>query len=342
MKRRTFLAAGVASAAAPALGSSAPSATIRLVNPRWSVRIDPRSLAIEVEPVGASAVTLSCGSTEGPVSGLETDGHTASWHWGEDFEVVCQLAGPDLHVDVTAKAPGELTLLNQPSAAMGKGLLLPISEGYFVAQDDANWHASLEGEALSVNEDLSLPLWGVDHGAFTLHWMCVNPFNNTLSFTANSDGLAVTLRHHFIRLAPETPMAMTLHLAGPDLLAGAKRYRRHLIEQGSFRSLADKIGATPSATKLLGATHLYLWDNGLVGIKDVRDWPGLLDRLRSAPGLPERMRATFDSDSAELLRSAPADPAAYATGTRLRGKVYWHLHHSRWNRPRPKDKAPAR
>ena len=66
-------------------------------------------------------------------------------------------------------------------------------------------------------------------------------------------------------------MALILHLGGSDLLAGAKRYRRHLIDQGDFRSLADKIAATPAAAKLVGATHLYLWDTGLLGLKDVRD-----------------------------------------------------------------------
>jgi hypothetical protein len=311
MKRRTFLAAGLASAAAPALGTRAPSAAIRVSNHHWSVEIEPRSLAIEVAPAGASVVTMSRGVAEHSVSNLRSDGPTASWRWDESFEIGCTLTGPDLDIRVTASAPGELTLLDQPGTAMGKGMLLPISEGYYVGPDDASWQASLEGEALSVNEDLSLPLWGVDHGAFTLHWLCLNPFNNALRFTAGSDGLALTLRHDFIRLAPATPMAMTLHLAGPDPLAGAKRYRRHLIEQGCFRSLADKIGATPSAAKLVGATHLYLWDNGLIGIKDVRDWPGLLDRLRGAPGLPERMRATFGRDTAELVRSAPPDPAPY-------------------------------
>jgi hypothetical protein len=103
-----------------------------------------------------------------------------------------------------------------------------------------------------------------------------------------------------------------LPLGGPEPLSGARRYRRHLIEQGRFRSLADKIRATPSAAKLIGATHLYLWDNGLIGVRDVRDWPGLLDRLRNAPGLPERIRARFEPDTADLVRTSSPRPARYA------------------------------
>src|SRR5215207_2119919 len=126
MKRRTFLAAGLASAAAPALGTRPLADAIRLSNHQWSVQIDPRSLAIEVVPVGASAVTMSRGVAEHSVSDLKADGHTASWRWDEVFEIACTLTGPDLAIRVTASAPGELALLDQPGAAMGKGLLLPI------------------------------------------------------------------------------------------------------------------------------------------------------------------------------------------------------------------------
>lgn len=311
MRRRSFLAASLAAAASPALARGAPTNPIRLANEQWAVEIDPRTLAIAATPAGTVTVSVSRGVATHAVSGLEADAAAASWRWDEAFQITCSLAGPDLDIRVVASAPGELALLDQPGAAAGKGLLLPISEGYYVAADDAAWHASLDGDERSANEDLSLPLWGLDHGSFTLHWLLANPFNTLLRFAAEAGGLAVGLSHHFTPLASATPMAMTLHLGGPDLLAGARRYRRQLIEQGSFRTLADKIRATPSAAKLIGATHLYLWDNGLIGVKDVRDWAGLIDRLRNAPGLPERMRARFDRDTAELLRTAPAKPARY-------------------------------
>jgi len=311
MKRREFLLASLAAAAGPRLADDPSPAAIRLANSRWAVDIKPGTLAIAVTPAGATVITISRGAASHPVTGLRADAGAASWRWDDAFEIACTLTGPDLDIRVTASAAGELALLDQPGAATGRGLLLPVGEGYYVAADDARWHASLDGRERSVNEDLSLPLWGLDHGDFALHWLFANPFNSTLRFTTEAGGLAIALRHRFTRLAPTTPMAMTLHLAGPDLLAGARRYRRQLIEQGSFRSLADKIRATPSAAKLIGATHLYLWDNGLIGPKDVRDWPGLIDRLRNAPGLPERMRGRFEPDTVELIRTAPPEPAPY-------------------------------
>ncbi len=312
MKRRAFLAASLASAAIPALAKGASSAPIRLTNDQWVVEIDPRTLALTVEAAGAAAISVSRGVASHTVSDFKADTGAASWRWDEIFEITCALTGPDLEIRVTTNTSGELALLDQPGEAMGKGLLLPIGEGYYITRDDVRWRASLDGDERSVNEDLSLPLWELDHDGFTLHWLLANPFNNLLRFVAETNGLGVTLSHRFTQLAPPTPVTMMLHLGEPDLLAGAKRYRRHLIEQGDFRSLADKIAATPSAAKLIGATHLYLWDNGLIGEKDVRDWPGLLDRLRSAPGLAERIRGRLDHDTAELVRTVPPRPPPYA------------------------------
>src|SRR5690606_21653827 len=80
---------------------------------------------------------------------------------------------------------------------------------------------------------------------------------------------------------------------------------------GAFRTLTDKIAASPGAEKLIGATHLYLWDNGPIGAKDVRDWPGFLARLRTGAGLAERLRGVLEREAADLIRTVPAKPAPY-------------------------------
>ncbi len=311
MKRRSFLAAGLA-AAVPIRRAAAQNAmALRLANDQWFVDIDPTTLAITVTPAGDAPCVVSRGVAPYAVSDLTADTASAAWRWDGAFRIACTLTGTDLDIKVTASAPGSLALISQPAEALGKGLMLPISEGYYIAADDKGWHAALDGDERSTNEDLALPLWGMDHGAFTLHWLLANPYNNTLRFRAETGGLALALEHEFTRLAPETPMEMALHLGDPDLLAGARRYREHLIDRREFRTLADKIKATPSAEKLIGATHLYLWDNGLIGAKDVRDWPGLLTRLRTGAGLPARMRAVFEAETAEAIRTAPAKPQPY-------------------------------
>ncbi|MGY2112273.1 glycoside hydrolase, partial [Pseudomonas pergaminensis] len=53
-----------------------------------------------------------------------------------------------------------------------------------------------------------------------------------------------------------------------------------LVEQGRYEPLADKLVQTPDAAKLLGASHVYLWGNDLLGPGDVQDWPRLLKVLQ--------------------------------------------------------------
>ena len=90
-------------------------------------------------------------------------------------------------------------------------------------------------DGLNTSENLSLPLWGMHHGASSLHWLLLNPFNNTLRIRRDGEGLALTLSHQFNALNLAQPMRLSLHLAGGDALAGAKRYRQWLQATGAFR-----------------------------------------------------------------------------------------------------------
>ncbi|XLM22546.1 hypothetical protein MKD33_06630, partial [Chromobacterium piscinae] len=65
--------------------------------------------------------------------------------------------------------------------AMGKGLILPLAEGSYIPEGSKLWHDFLPGfagDGLDTSENLSLPLWGMDYGRSSLHWLLLNPFNN--------------------------------------------------------------------------------------------------------------------------------------------------------------------
>ena len=321
MKRRNLLVAGIAATAAPfGIAGASASEPVRLANESWSVEIDPATLAIVATPHGRPVVTVSRGVAGHRHDALVQGPGSASWQWDGRFRLTCTLDGPDLSVTVTAAEAGKLALLDQPPGAIGKGLMLPVAEGYYVTAGDARWRSYLTErmEEIDAAEDLSVPLWGLDHGDFTLHWLLADPFDNALRFTSEGDAMAMGLTHEFTSLAPDAPMMMILHLGPADLLAGSKRYRRHLVERGEWRPIADKIAATPAAGRLIGASHLYLWGNGLIGTGDVRDWPGFLTRLGSGTGLAERIRGRFEAEVLALVR-AGGTPAPYARRVILRG-----------------------
>lgn len=266
-----------------------------LENALWRVEIEPATLAIRVTPNGQPGVEASSGVEARAVSQLEQRDQQASWHWDDGaFRVSASLEQRDLKLTLRARAPGKLTVLQQPASALGKGLMWPLAEGHYVPADNAVWKAFLlEQGDFNTTQDLSLPLWGLDHGRFTLNWLLTNPYNNRLRWQA---GMALSVAHEFTALDPDAPMTLLLHLGEADPLAGAKRYRQWLVEQGRYEPLADKLRNTPEAEKLLGASHVYLWGNDLLGSEDVRDWPLLVTVLRG-----HELKGRLDKEAAQVL-----------------------------------------
>lgn len=141
----------------------------------------------------------------------------------------------------------------------------------------------------------------MDHAGFTLNWLLTNPYNNRLQWQADGNGLALSASHEFTSLAPDAPMTLRLYLGDADPLAGAKRYRQWLVEQGRYEPLADKLRQTPEAEKLLGASHLYLWGNSLLALDDVRDWSKFITLLRG-----HELKGLMDNETLQVLGKTTA------------------------------------
>ncbi len=272
-----------------------------LENALWRVELDPATLALRVTPAGEAAVQASSGVTAHAVTDVQADAGQATWQWDSGaYHLTARLEQRDLELTINAREAGQLALLRQPAAAMGKGLIWPLAEGHYVPAGNTLWQAFLleQGE-VNTTQDLSLPLWGVDHGRFTLNWLLTNPYNNRLAWQADGNGLALLASHEFTALQPTAPMTLRLHLGDADPLAGAKRYRQWLVEQGRYEPLADKLRQTPEAEKLLGASHVYLWGNDLLGPQDVRDWPLLVKVLRG-----HELKGLLDKEATQVLTQA--------------------------------------
>ena len=289
-------------------------AAVILHNEKWSVTLEPETLAIAARPDNGKTVELSSGVVPRAVDDLQAGSDHAMWNWDKgDYTISARLEGNDLSLSIAAKGPGSLELLKQPAAAWGKGLIFPLAEGAYIPAGDKAWEKFLlERQAeFTTSQDISLPLWGLDHESFSLSWLVTNPFNNTARFMRDGDGLALSLEHDFTALDFTTPMTMLLHLGKADPLAGAKRYRKWLIAEGKYETLAQKIAATPEAGKLIGATHTYLWGSGLIAPNDVTDWTRFLAILKGDSHLGTDLRRRFDSEALATLQEIKGKPYPY-------------------------------
>lgn len=288
--------------------SVCPWATANTVleNHLWRVELEPATLAIRVTPALRPTVQVSTGVAAHAVADLRETAHRVDWQWDDGaWTVSAELSQRDLVVSIKARAPGDLEFLKQPGSAMGRGLIWPLAEGHYVPAGDALWQEFLLRRGkINTTQDLSLPMWGVDHGEFALSWLMVNPYNNRLTFGADGRTLGLAASHEFTSLDPTSPLTFMLVLSEADLLAGAKRYRQWLIDNHRYESLDEKLLKTPEAAKLLGAPHVYLWGNGLLGRGDVQNWSTLLEQLRSKQPLAVELRGLLGAETLAMLDSA--------------------------------------
>ncbi|MCF7750358.1 glycoside hydrolase [Bacillus subtilis subsp. subtilis] len=316
------------------------NAAVTVHNATWTVTVVPETLAIVATPAGQRPVTVSSGGPARGVAALDARDAAATWDWPEEgYAVRMRLDGSDLVLQISATRPGTLPLLRQPAAALGKAIMLPLAEGAYVPATDTVWRSFLlqHMDRFNTSQDISLPLWGTDHGAYTLNWILTQPFGNQMGFVADGRGMALTLDHAFTANDVHQPMTLMLHLGAADPLAASKRYQRWLIDTGRYEPLAGKLAALPAAERLIGAAHVYLWGNGLLAPRDVRNWPALLATLRQAPGLPARLRAALDTDAASVLASAGNAPDRYQQQV-LIGAINAGLDaqiRARWQTPTP-------
>lgn len=326
---------------AAALAGASAHATVILRNRIWAIELQPDTLAIRAIPAeahagerpgkagewlpdsveavrniaegagGPASVQVSRGVAAHATHDLRATAVDAEWQWDQGrYRLAARLDGSDLAISIRARDAGPLAILRQPAAAMGRALALPLAEGHYIPAGDAQWRHFLlqDMRAFDTSADLALPLWTMDHGGYTLSWILGNRYNNTVGFTGEGTGLAMSLDHVFTPLDRDAPATLILHLGRADPLAGARRYRALLIQRGGYRALNEKIQALPAAARLLGATHLYLWGGGLLADKDVQDWQGFLARLNGAGPLPVALRARMDEDALAAIRNAADAP----------------------------------
>jgi len=282
---------------------AAGAETISLRTGGWTIRVDPATLRVEaVSDVGTSVLVSDGQPGLGPAKILEQDGASAHWTLASrGLTARIRIEGNDITIGLQSDRVGKLTW---PVVVPGKNvdaLILPRGEGNWVPVEDADWMRDLAGDpenANAVNEEFSLPCWGLALRGGTFTCILPNPFNSELTYLSRDGRLGFRIVHAFTRLDREKVYGCVVRIGGPSPVEPARQYRAWLVQQGGFVSMADKIKQTPRAERLPGALQAYLW--GLpFEAGDVKDWDGFMRRLTELPG------AAADSPSAHLWSRLP-------------------------------------
>ncbi|NAW87904.1 glycosyl hydrolase [Photobacterium halotolerans] len=289
--------------------------TISLRDNHQRVEIDPESLAIAwhtdglIYDLNQASATVN-GEKQSVSQRQNSQRNKASWLWQpSNIRVTAQLESNDVKlqfqllsdVGIARSHPIVLNWFDLPETATTE-LLLPFNEGIRVPVNHRLWARYLQDEYSGSNstQDLKMPFWTqkvrqraasqvstdngseLDHPARYFSYLLVNPFNNALEFkevTAKaaeaSPAVDMVSSHTFTPLNWKKPFQVMIH-SGQDRLSGAIRYRRWREEQGERESLRDKTARNPDVSKIIGASHVYLFGSDGISQSDVTDWTGLL------------------------------------------------------------------
>ncbi|CAH6939332.1 Glycosyl hydrolase [Vibrio chagasii] len=256
------------------------------------VSISPETLTIDWNDLSINSASLTVNRIPQTVAEITKDSTSAAWTlMPSRIAVTAELNQGELDLQFTLPSdikvkrnqPIELAWFNLAEQET-QTLLLPFSEGMRVPTNNKRWANYLANNHSGSNttQDLKMPFWTTQQSDQFISYQLINPTKNQLFFTdvssesssKNKSLIDMSASHQFTTLNQSQPFAVRITL-GDSMLDGAKQYRDWRIANGLSESLASKQARNPDISKLVGASHVYLFGKDPLSIQDVKDWWGL-------------------------------------------------------------------
>ncbi|MFE4897219.1 glycoside hydrolase [Peribacillus butanolivorans] len=251
-----------------------------IVNLDFNLNVDPETFAFEVESNGVTE-RVSEPLADMEVSNLKDDENIISWTYLEQGIDVA-IEKKDKYVDVTIKSSkDEENLFSWPSVK-GDGYMLPLNQGKYIPSNDSIWRSYLNEKKMKVIEAFSMQFFAVDKSEYSVVYIIKNPYNNEIAFNTEND-IEFTFNHEFPTINEQKEYGFRIYVTEKNPVDIAKTYKNYLIEQGDFKSLADKAEENSNIEKLYGAPHAYFWDRTVISEGNI-EWAILRDAI------PEKLK----------------------------------------------------
>ncbi|MGF1799984.1 glycoside hydrolase [Vibrio gigantis] len=263
--------------------------TLTNTNSSNTVSISTNTLAIDWNGLSVNSAALTVDHQPQKTTQLVAHSQTkASWtlipsgiHAEAELkqdDLLIQFTVPS-DIDIKRNQPIELTWFDL-AEQQTQTLFLPFNEGMRVPTDNKQWANYLINNHSGSNttQDLKMPFWTTQQKDQFISYQLVNPTNNQLFFSNSSaktsSNIDMNVSHQFTTLNKSQPFAIRITL-GDSWLDGAKQYRDWRIKNGLSESLVEKRKRNPDVSKLIGASHVYLFGKDPLSPQDVNNWWGL-------------------------------------------------------------------
>ncbi|WP_373953273.1 glycoside hydrolase [Vibrio pomeroyi] len=254
-----------------------------------TISISTKTLAIDWNGLSVNSAALTVDRQPQKVTKLVAHSQTkASWTLiPSGIRVEAELKQGDLLIQFTLPSNTQVKR-NQPielawfdlAEQQTQTLFLPFSEGMRVPTDNKQWANYLVDNHSGSNttQDLKMPFWTVQQKDQFISYQLINPTNNQLFFSNSSaktsTNIDMNASHQFTTLNKSQPFSIRITI-GDSWLDGAKQYRDWRVKNGLSESLVEKQKRNPDVSKLIGASHVYLFGKDPLSIQGVNDWWGL-------------------------------------------------------------------
>ncbi|MCE7625663.1 hypothetical protein LZT00_19330 [Vibrio fluvialis] len=278
-----------------ALTLSVHAVPVTLNSDQQQIQISPDNLAILWNGIHVNSAALSVNQQPQQASNIEvTSARSARWQLRpSQINVSATLDRDGLQLSfapaaqprITRNHPVTLRWFDLPQRDTD-ALLLPFSEGMRIPTDNRAWSDFLIDNYSGANttQDLKMPFWTAQQGANFVSVQLLSATNNTLTFSQADERLDMQADHQFTALNEHDPFQVRLSL-GKHALDGAKAYRQWRKQHQQSTPLQQQVAHNPAISRLIGASQVYLFGQGLLSTQDVRDWWGLNDWYLNASTL---------------------------------------------------------
>lgn len=268
-----------------AITTNANAKSITLHDDANQISISPRNLEIDWNGFTINSQSLRVNKQPQKTSALIKHSATyATWSLQPSgISVSARLANGQLQMRFLP-AKNQTILRGQPirlnwfdlPQEKTETLYLPFSEGMRIPTDNKDWADYLVDNYTGSNttQDLKMPFWTTKQKDTYISYHLLNVTNNVLSFSNQAPRVDMQAQHQFTLLNQNSPFIVNIRL-GNNWMDGAKAYRNWRIEQNQSITLAEKKTKNPALSKLIGASQVYLFGEGLISVEDVKDWWGL-------------------------------------------------------------------
>ncbi len=146
-----------------------------------------------------------------------------------------------------------------------QAIIYPSSEGLFIPQQDEFWKKQLVDSKLQVNENMTMPFWGIYYTTGSVTYILHDDLDSELHFKLSEEKkIYVQLEHTFNKAnnIEILPFEISIILGEKSPIAPAVEYKKYLLSKGSLETLQQKSLTNKNVEKLYGAFHIYLWGSG--------------------------------------------------------------------------------